>query len=532
MEPPGPLLPDITAMRVGNMPRKANAKPSARAKPLGPAPMGPEQLPLADLLDRVDHGIALSDPEGRVRWCNPLLAECYLQAEGPEEWQGKPFTELFGGLFPHRGDWERVAMGLDRLAHAPKGRVELGDLSLAWGGRPMRRIDLVLCDLSEGASANGKGWVAWFFYDTTAVRKTEENLQALLLHSYDGIFMIDDECRLRVFNEACERITGYTADEVIQGESSCNRIFQCSSVRCGSPTGRACSNDFCFKHGQLDPQTRVHQIQRKSGEMVWAEVSYAPVFDDQGEMAYVLGILRDVTRRHQLEEQLRLTRKLATLGELTSAMAHEIKNPLGIIMSASEIILSPERSEDQKRQAAQFIRDEVRRLDERMKVFLKFSRPRPPDIKPQDVRRVLTQTILAYQTLARDELRILTHLDEDLPDVLIDADQMQQVFLNLIMNGDQAMHGAGTIEVTGRRLPSGEIAIEVADEGVGLPEGDRSQLFEPFFSTKAKGTGLGLSIVLHIVTAHQGRVEAGNRPQGGAVFTVVLPVAGGKGASA
>jgi signal transduction histidine kinase len=487
-----------------------------------------EQLPLLETLDHVDHGIALTDGEGRVRWCNALLLECYLRDRSPEAWCGRPYAEIFEPLFFEPAHWRRVEAALARLPHAPKGRVEIENVGVNWGGPAPRRIDLVLCDLGASEASPLPGWVAWYFYDLTAFRKCEENLQALLRHSTDGIFMIDADCRLRVFNEACERITGWRADEVLHRDATCNLIFLCSDPACTCKQAQnPCSNDFCFVR-ENGGAPREMSIKTKQGRSVWVEVSFAPVADEAGRVAYVLGILRDVTQRRQLEDQLRLTRKLATLGELTSAVAHEIKNPLGIIMSAAEIVTNPSRPESQRRQAADFIREEVKRLDERIKVFLNFSRPRPPEFKPQSIHRVLTQTVFAYDTLARTGLRIETDFAPELPEVRIDADQMQQVFLNLLVNADQAMPAGGTITVATRRGEGERILVEVADEGVGLPE-DTSRLFEPFFSTKPQGTGLGLAIALHIVSAHGGTIEARNRNEGGAIFTVSLPITGPDG---
>lgn len=483
-----------------------------------------ERLPILGTLERVDHGIALTDEGGMVRWCNPVLAECYLPGQSPDAWRGRHYTEVFRPLFYEERSWAKTEAALQRLGRTPKGRVEIENVPVNWGGAALRRIDLVLCDLGTADPAPMPGWVGWYFYDLTAFRKTEENLQALLKHSSDGIFMIDADCRLRVFNEACERITGYRAEEVLHREITCNSIFACAHVACTRVDRGEGQPHFCLKKIETD-QPREVNIQTKTGQSVWIEVSYAPVAGNDGQVAYVLGILRDVTQRHQLEEQLRLAQKLATLGELSSAMAHEIKNPLGIIMSAAEIIMNPSRPEEQRRQAAEFIRDETRRLDERMRAFLNFSKPRPPEFRLQDINRVLTQTILVYQTLTREGLRFDTRFTPDLPPARIDADQMQQVFLNLLVNADQAMPNGGQVAITTRLSGGGQIEIEVADEGTGLPEGNESRIFEPFFSTKPQGTGLGLSIVMHILAAHRGSIRASNRtPEPGALFVITLPL--------
>jgi signal transduction histidine kinase len=498
-------------------------------------PAGDEALPLAIMLERVDFGVVLTDAEGRVRWCNPLVVEYYLRRETAAHWSGQPVEKIFAPLFTE-SDWHRVDGGLRRLRQSAKGRLELDGLALTWGGHSRRVIDLVLADLGVNASAPRPGWIAWFLYDVTRLRHADENLQALLRHSTDGIFMLDGDCRIRVFNQACERITGWPADDVLHQDTACRQVFGCHDERCActdpgvgeSAAAPECMREFCFQRSDQGPLTHERPIRTRSGAERWVEISYAPVANDQGQVVYVLGILRDMTRRRQLEEQLNLTRKLATLGELTSAMAHEIKNPLGIILSSAEIVANPNRPDEQKRQAAEFIRDEAKRLDERMQVFLKFTRPRPPEFVVQSIHRVLTQTIIAYQTLARDGLTLETQFGKQLPHVRIDADQMQQVFLNLLMNADQSMPGDGRVTILTRGAGGDAIEIEIADEGLGLPIEAVQRLFEPFFSTKTKGTGLGLSIVMQIVVAHGGSVTAANRPEGGSRFTVRLPAAGRK----
>jgi two-component system NtrC family sensor kinase len=138
----------------------------------------------------------------------------------------------------------------------------------------------------------------------------------------------------------------------------------------------------------------------------------------------------------------------------------------------------------------------------------------------------LTQTIIAYRTLAREGLDVQTRFEKQLPHVLIDVDQMQQVFFNLLVNADQAMPAGGVIEITTRLSEDQHhIKIEVADQGPGLPGDNLNRIFEPFYTTKSKGTGMGLSIVLHITHAHQGEVFAVNRDEGGAALTVSLPAA-------
>ena len=165
----------------------------------------------------------------------------------------------------------------------------------------------MLADLGVNPSTPQPGWTAWFLYDVTRLRQADENLQALLRHSTDGIFMIDRDCRIRVFNQACERITGWPADEVLHQEGVCRGVFGCHSADCrhggdvfgmligAQPDGEhaaECLREFCFRHAEAGPLTHERPIRARDGEEKWVEVSYAPVTDEAGEVSCVLGIVR------------------------------------------------------------------------------------------------------------------------------------------------------------------------------------------------------------------------------------------------
>ncbi len=491
-------------------------------------------LQIEHALWRMDHGFALTNNGGNVCWCNHDLGEICL-ARSSEPFEGRNYEQILGSIFLLPEEWVRVQKAYEEVSGRRTDRVRIDGLSIGRNDQPARMIDLVLDVLVNPAISPEEVWVAWHFYDVTSYRSTEENLQALLRHSSDGIYLIDTCCRLLVFNPACERITGYDAQDVMHQSGSFAAIFIGEDIQTRAygrvalflrEGDKVSVNVDLFKNDESGSVVQESLIRKKDGECQWVEINYGPVMDETGELIYLIGIVRDISRRRQMEEQLRIARKLATLGELTSAMAHEIKNPLGIIHSSAEIIMNPDRPEEQRREAAQFICEESRRLDQRMQVFLKFSKPKPPIFTLQSIHRVLTQTIIAYRTLARQGLEVETRQGKQLPHVLIDADQMQQVFLNLLVNADQAMPSGGLI-VIATRLSKDQhhIEIEVSDQGPGLPEEDLNRVFEPFYSTKSTGTGMGLSIVLQITQAHNGEVMVTNRDEGGAAFVVSLPAA-------
>jgi len=265
---------------------------------------------------------------------------------------------------------------------------------------------------------------------------------------------------------------------------------------------------------------------------------------DEPEIALVaatadqIGIALDNARlysetRRQLEElrlaqaQLVRAEKLSAVGELASGVAHEINNPLTTILGQAHLLMARQDLGDHLRERLTVISEEASRAARIVQNLLVFARHYPPERRPSSVaalaRRVLD--LMEYQ-LQTDEIRIVTEFDR-CPPLLVDEDQLQQVLLNLVQNAHQAMarHRGERVLTLRIRAPREHAAIEVLDTGPGIPPELLPRIFDPFFTTKppGEGSGLGLSVSYGIVTEHGGRLRGGNRPEGGAIFTVELP---------
>jgi len=232
-------------------------------------------------------------------------------------------------------------------------------------------------------------------------------------------------------------------------------------------------------------------------------------------------VVRDISARKQLEEQLILSQKLATLGELVSGLAHEIRNPLGIIRSAADIVSNEERPAPQRREAADFIKDEADRLNRTMKALLNFARPaRSASGEPVDINGLL-QRIVDFYAPQREGFSIETRFSSNLPPVCASRDALQSVFLNLMLNADQALIEGGTLWIETEAI-DGSARVVFRDDGPGIPAEILDRIFQPFITSKKSGTGLGLSLAAHIIEAHNGRISAENQPDGGARFTIEI----------
>ncbi len=226
--------------------------------------------------------------------------------------------------------------------------------------------------------------------------------------------------------------------------------------------------------------------------------------------------------------------RLAALGEMAAGLAHEIRNPLGAMKGASQVLQefldSPpdtQREAEEIRALLEVITDEVERLDRVVSRFLAYARPAVVVREPVDVREVLTRTVRKATVSTRD-VQIEWDLPGMLPPISADPTGLEQVFSNLVANAVQAMEGRGSLVISVRvegQEEAGVLVVRFQDSGPGFPEDALGKVTRPFFTTKPDGTGLGLAICQRIVQAHGGELEVFNAPEGGAVAQVILPLA-------
>jgi signal transduction histidine kinase len=239
-------------------------------------------------------------------------------------------------------------------------------------------------------------------------------------------------------------------------------------------------------------------------------------------------LMNDITEEREKQERLYLTDRLASVGEMASGVAHELNNPLTGIIGLSNLVIQNE-TDSEKKEDLLAISAEAHRCAEIVKNLLSFARKHPPQRAPMSIAAVLEDVLKlrAYEQRGQN-IAIETHFAPGLPEVYVDYFQMQQVFLNIILNAEAAMveaNGRGTLKITGKRV-DGHINISFADDGPGISPENLGLIFNPFFTTKevGKGTGLGLSICYGIVTSHGGKIYARSTPGHGATFIIELPV--------
>ena len=254
-----------------------------------------------------------------------------------------------------------------------------------------------------------------------------------------------------------------------------------------------------------------------------------------GGQKLIMTTVRDITglkqaeiRQRQTNEQLILASRLASLGRLSSGVAHEVNNPLAVVMGCAQMLLEKDTPEDVKKDL-RLINDSAKHMAAVVQRLLTFGRQSKPVKEYVDINALVSRVLeLRVREMGIHNIEVTTRLDPDLPCTMADVGQMQQVFLNIILNAEQAMTKAnkdGHLLVETKQTGD-RIKITFRDDGIGIPKEYLPRLFDPFFSTKdvGEGMGLGLSISYGIIREHNGRIYAKGQPGKGATFVVELPI--------
>jgi PAS domain S-box-containing protein len=271
------------------------------------------------------------------------------------------------------------------------------------------------------------------------------------------------------------------------------------------------------------------RVRNKQGDWRSIRYSFSPLFDEAGKIDGVVLSGRDVTDLKRLEEQLIQAEKLAAMGQMLAGVAHELNNPLTAILGATELLGDREGLDESVKRQLDLAHRQARRAARIVQNLLDFSRPAAPQKKLLDLNGIVERTLQLHEhSLRRNKVEVDFTPLADPPGVVGDANQLMQIFLNLLTNAEYAIHevrdsGRVTIRIT--RIDS-RLAIIFQDDGVGISPEALPRIFDPFYTTKRPGggTGLGLSICMSIVREHGGVIEAESLPAGGSAFTVYLPV--------
>ncbi|HEV2671436.1 MAG TPA: PAS domain S-box protein [Gemmatimonadales bacterium] len=346
--------------------------------------------------------------------------------------------------------------------------------------------------------------------------RSEARYRHLVESASDAIVTLDANGRFTTVNHAAENISGYRREELV-GQWFAPMLPDDDLPKALGHFQQALAGETGLFESQF---------YRKDGEVRTISITYSTPQKDEE----VLCLIRDVTDQKMLQEQLIQSEKMSAIGQLVSGVAHELNNPLAGISAFAQLLLAEKRFPPDQRTAAETIYSEARRASRIVQNLLTFARQHKAEKVPTSINQVLDDTLelRGYELRVRG-IDVRREYDETLADTMADAHQLQQVFLNLITNAEQAMeqrdghHHRLTVHT---RRNGDAVRIEVEDTGGGIPANLIERIFNPFFTTKptGSGTGLGLSISLGIVREHEGRIWAENLASSGARFIVELPI--------
>ncbi|MFA5308516.1 MAG: ATP-binding protein [Dehalococcoidales bacterium] len=352
-------------------------------------------------------------------------------------------------------------------------------------------------------------------------QRAEEQYRIIADHSADIIYKTTIKDEIFTFiSPSAQRLLGYTIQEGL--------ALKLTDIL--TPESYKKQHNLLLADTRNSASSRTFQLdlKHKDGHLVPFEVHANFVYNEKGEPEEIVGVARDVTERKKIEEQLIMHDRLASIGQLTSGLAHEINNPLTSIISLSSLLLQRKYAPE-TRQDIQIINDEGQRIAAIIKNLLAFSRQQPQEKRPTDIndciRKVLEMHVYEQKV---NNIQVNVNFDPALPQIIGNGSQLEQVFFHIVMNAEFFMreaHRRGTLNITTEKAGNSIRAL-FTDDGPGISQENMSQLFTPFFTTKeaGKGAGLGLSICLGIVNEHGGKLYADSEPEKGTTFVIELPV--------
>jgi len=354
----------------------------------------------------------------------------------------------------------------------------------------------------------------------TKWKQAEEQLRSLVTTTQDAVITIDRLGRITLFNPAAERIFGYPHAEVFE-----------QNLQMLMPEPYASEHDgYVTRYERTGERRAIGRIRtvaakRKNGEVFPIELSVTEI--QTGDEVRYGALIRDISEKVRLQEQLMERERLAAIGTTAAIFAHEVGNPLNSMSIAAQLLerqfaKQQEVIDEKSVTTLQNLTGEIRRLTQLLGEFRVLARRQTLDLKPILLTTVMADLLAAEaQAYMTAGIRVEQFFAPDLPVILADAEKLRQVFLNLSKNAVEAMPHGGTLTVratnVGRR-----VYVEVGDTGRGIPPG--VNILEPFVTTKAQGTGLGLTIAQQIVSAHGGTLSYRSDPTQGTTFVVELPI--------
>ena len=470
-----------------------------------------KELRFTELFETLQEGVYFSTPEGHLLDANPALVGMLgyqekrdLLAVDPSALNFDPGPPVLGRAVDDRGGIRTREIRLRRKDG--QAAVFLDSSRAVWDtSGNIIRYQGTLVDITEKRKMERQ-------------LAEEEGFRRRLVDRFPDLILVVDLAERYTFVSArAKDMLGYEPQDMIGKKIT--------DVEDHSPELAALYHDVVS--GKEAFGSAEYSARHRDGSWKTMRAS-ASQLDSEGTVTGVIISVRDITLERRLEQQVVQSERLAAMGAMIGGVAHELNNPLTSILGVSELLQDTETNETSRKQLA-MLQQQARRAAEIVQNLTYFARPPAPGKSRINLAEIVERTLnLHAYSLRKNNIGVDFLKETGIPYALGDPHQLMQVFLNLIVNAEQAIREArekGTLRI---RMGRGENSVWVSfhDDGPGIPKENLASIFDPFYTTKrpGRGTGLGLSICKSVMKEHNGSVEAANAPDGGAVFTVTLPV--------
>src|SRR5713226_2355917 len=473
-----------------------------------------------ELFESLQEGIYITTPDGTIVDVNPALVRM-LGYDSKEELLKRQVQEIFVDRAERKSVKEQVES---------QPKMQGREITLV-----RKDGTSIVCLNTAGAVRDNAGRVVRYqgsLLDVTERREMERRLhqqqefaRRLVDNFPDLILVLDPAAHYTFVSPRCKEVLGYDVEELQDIE------FGGRTHPEDLPAALTLYRDIVA--GKQTFASLEVRVRHKQGDWRRIRFNFSPLCNEKGDIEGVVLSGRDVTDLKRLEEQLIQAEKLAAMGQMLAGVAHELNNPLTAILGVTELLREREGTDDSSKRQLDLTHRQARRAARIVQNLLEFSRPASPQKRPLDLNNLLERTLQLHDhSLRRNNIEVDFHPQGELPVVVGDANQLIQVFLNLVTNAEQAIR---EVRETGRiQIRTGcngnQLTITVQDDGVGIRPEALPRIFDPFYTTKRPGggTGLGLSICMSIIREHGGNIEAETLPAGGSAFTIYLPAASGQ----
>ena len=479
-----------------------------------------------DLIENATDLIFILNSQGKFLFINRRLMG--LTGYIRDRWIGKDFRSL---VLP-----EDQEMALQNFQKTMTGRSRIFEMRVVTKANKVRYLSTNMNPIFEEGRVSGAVAIA---RDVTQQKKLEQQIRELknfnesIIQSIgSGLMTLDLNMKITSFNSSAEEILGYKADEVVGKQLEDILVKEDLEKLLPILNGTEQS----LMNREIDLTT-------KNNRKIHIGFTVTPRIDNRNRRVGTIIAFRDISQIKQMQAEVIRMDRLASLGVLASGIAHEIRNPLAGIKTVAQTLEEEIEQGDPKREYLARIIRQVNRMDELLRAFFSYARPRPPVRKFYRLHEIVHEvTALLKQRMEKNHIAFHESYEPDLPLIFVDFHQIQQVLINLFINAIDAMPEGGELRLEakqtyetiqrvdrrGRRFPVPTRSmlyadVRISDTGIGISRDNLQKIFDPFFTTKSQGSGLGLSIVYRIIEEHRGDIQVDSVLGKGTTFRLLLP---------